>query len=80
MIAAIATLCAEGRADHMMLGHDHAPEQNSYRLHGEHDSPSPFTYIANEVRPKLADAGISPSDIDAMLIEAPRTFLEGGRE
>ena len=79
VIAAIATLCAEGRADHMMLGHDHAPEQNSFRRHGDHDSPSEFTYIVNEVRPKLAAAGVSASDVDAMLIEAPRTFLEGGR-
>lgn len=79
VIAAIATLCAEGRADHIMLAHDYAPEQNSFRRHGAHDSPSDFTYIANEVRPKLTAAGIPAADIEAMLIEAPRTFLEGGR-
>ena len=79
VIAAIATLCAEGRADHIMLAHDHAPEHNSYRRHGPHEGPSGFTYIVNEVRSKLSDAGVSDADVEAMLFEAPRTFLEGGR-
>ena len=80
IIAAIATLCAEGRADHIMLSHDHAPEHNSFRPHGAHEPPSGFTYIVNEVRPRLTEAGVSDADIEAMLFEAPRTFLEGGRE
>ena len=79
VVAAIAELCAEGRADRIMLSHDHAPEHNSYRRHGPHDPPSGFLYIVTEVRPRLEAAGVPPSDIEAMLFEAPRTFLEGGR-
>ncbi len=79
IIAAIATLCAEGRAGRIMLSHDHAPEHNSFRRHGAHEPPSGFTYIVNQVRPKLEAAGVSAADIEAMLFEAPRTFLEGGR-
>ncbi len=79
IIAAIATLCAEGRAGRIMLSHDHAPEHNSFRRHGAHEGPSGFTYIVNQVRPKLEAAGVSTADIEAMLFEAPRTFLEGGR-
>ena len=79
IIAAIATLCAEGRAGRIMLSHDHAPEHNSFRRHGAHESPSGFTYIVHQVRPRLEAAGVSSADIKAMLFEAPRTFLEGGR-
>ena len=79
VIAAIATLCAEGRANRIMLSHDHAPEHNSYRRHGPHESPSGFTYIVNEIRPRMSEAGIPDTDVETMLFEAPRTFLEGGR-
>ena len=79
IIAAIATLCGEGRAGRIMLSHDHAPEHNSFRRHGEHEPPSAFTYIVHQVRPRLEAAGVSSADIEAMLFEAPRTFLEGGR-
>jgi phosphotriesterase-related protein len=80
VLPALATLCAEGHAARIMLSHDHAPEMRSYGSHDPHASPSPFTYVLREARPKLEAAGVSAADIDTMLIEAPRAFLEGGRE
>ncbi|MDA1061898.1 MAG: TatD family hydrolase [Chloroflexi bacterium] len=79
VLTALAQLCSEGHAARIMLGHDHAPEQNVYRPHGPHESPSPFGYVLREVRPKLEALGVSAADLDAMLVTAPRAFLEGGR-
>ena len=79
VLAAIAALCAEGRAARLMLSHDHAPEMHAFRPHGPHQPPSGFTYVPREVRAKLERLGVAAADLDAMLVEAPRAFLEGGR-
>ena len=80
VLTALAQLCSEGHASRIMLGHDHGPELYAHRPHGPHDSPSPFTYVPREVRPKLEGMGVATTDLDAMLIAAPRAFLEGGRD
>ncbi len=79
VLTAVAQLCSEGHASRIMLGHDHVSEHNAYDPHGPHESPSPFTYVALEARPKLEGLGVSSADLDTMLIAAPRAFLEGGR-
>lgn len=79
VLSAIATLCAEGHADHIMLGHDHGPEQFRWGPHPPDPSPSGYTYIPREVRPKLAQIGVSGAEIETMLVQAPATFLAGGR-
>ena len=80
VLTALAQLCSEGHASRIMLGHDHGPELYARRPHGPHDSPSPFTYVPREVRPRLEGMGVAGADLDAMLIAAPREFLEGGRD
>ncbi len=79
VLEAIAALCAEGHAGHIMLSHDHVPEWD-WRPHPRHAGPSVFTYVPTEVRRKLGALGVSARDIDAMLIDAPAAFLSGGRE
>lgn len=84
VIEAIARLCSEGHAARIMLSHDHAPEAglSGYRPwgpHPQHESPTPYTYVLRTVVPKLERAGVASADVERMLIEAPATFLGGGR-
>ena len=79
VLDAIAILCEEGRADHIMLSHDHVPEWD-WTPHEAHEPPSTFIYLPTVVRPALSERGVSDANLDAMLIEAPATFLSGGRE
>ena len=37
-----------------------------------------WTYISDEVLPVMRGRGISDSDITRMLVQNPRTILEGG--
>ena len=37
-----------------------------------------WTYISEEVLPVMRDRGVSESDIATMLVDNPRTILEGG--
>jgi phosphotriesterase-related protein len=37
-----------------------------------------WTYISDEVLPVMRARGISDADIDIMLVDNPRTILEGG--
>ena len=78
VLAAIARLCAEGHAEHIMLGHDHVPETD-WRPHSRHEPPSTFVYVPTHVRERLAAIGVSPDGIEAMLVTAPAAFLAGRR-
>jgi phosphotriesterase-related protein len=78
VLEAIATLCAEGHAGHIMLSHDHVPEWD-WRPHPLHPGPSIFTYVPTDVRRKLAGLGVSERDVEAMLVDAPAAFLSGER-
>lgn len=85
VIETIARLCAAGHAGRIMLSHDHVPEATlsnywPWAGHLEHRSPTPYSYVVREAVPALKRAGVSDADIDRMLIEAPATFLLGGRE
>lgn len=77
-LAAIATLCAEGFADHILLSHDHVVDWD-WRPHPPHPSPSTFTYVPTALPPKLRALGVAETDIETMLVRAPSTFLAGGR-
>jgi phosphotriesterase-related protein len=84
VIEAIARLCADGHASKIMLSHDHVSEGGlsgylPWGPHPPHDSPTMYSYVLREVVPKLDRTGIAKADIDRMLIEAPATFLSGGR-
>jgi hypothetical protein len=78
VLATIATLCAEGQADHIILSHDHVPEWD-WRPHPPHTGVSAYCYLPLEVRPKLQSLGVQARAIDDMLIAAPAAFLGGGR-
>lgn len=84
VIRAIAILCAEGYASRILLSHDHSPVHAtlpSGRVNGSPPptSPTPYTFIPRVVRPALERQGVSRADLDRMLVEAPATFLAGGR-
>jgi phosphotriesterase-related protein len=84
VIEAIAQLCADGHADHLMLSHDHAPEAglSGYRPwgpHATHEPPTIYSYVLREVAPQLEALGVAAADLDAMLTKAPAAFLAGGR-
>ncbi|MGE0133661.1 MAG: phosphotriesterase [Dehalococcoidia bacterium] len=84
VIDAIARLCAAGHAARIMLGHDHVPEASlssywPWGGHLEHRSPSLYTHVVREAVPALRRAGVANADIDRMLVEAPASFLLGGR-
>ncbi len=85
VIEAIARLCAAGHASRIMLGHDHVPEATlsgywPWSGHLDHRPPTLYSYVVREAVPALKRTGVSDADIDRMLIEAPATFLLGGRE
>jgi phosphotriesterase-related protein len=86
VIEAVAQLCADGHASHVMLSHDHSSEAalSGYRPwwgeHPAHESPSGYTYVFREVLPQLRALGVAAADIDAMLATAPAAFLAGGRD
>ena len=79
VIDAIATLCAEGRANRIMLSHDHVPEWD-WTPHPPHEPPSRFAHVPTRVRAALMERNVAQSDIDAMLIDGPAAFLAGGRQ
>lgn len=80
VVAAIARLCEQGHAGRVTLGHDHVAEGWDWRPHEAHASPSRFTHVPVRVRAALSEAGVSPANIETMLVAAPAAFLAGGRE
>ncbi len=78
VLRAIAQLCGEGLADHILLSQDYIPEWDQRRLarHAEFD----FTYVTTQSRAHLAGLGVAEADINTMLVTAPANFLAGGRE
>ena len=80
VLTAVAQLCAEGHADHIMLGDDHGPEQWRWGPHPPDPSPSGYTYIPRELPGKLAKLGVPAAAVQAMLVAAPAAFLAGGRK
>lgn len=80
VINAIAALCAEGFAAQIMLGDDHGPEQFRWGPHPFDPSPTGWAYVPQQVRPKLAAAGITEADLNTMYVTAPAAYLSGGRD
>lgn len=74
---AIAALVALGYEKQMVLSHDHVGCAHGFRLQ-RHDEPKRrFTYIHQELLPRLRAAGISDKAIHTMLVENPRRYFEG---
>ena len=70
----VADMCAKGYAGSMMLSHDTASYLDwidpSVRLADWH-----YLHIERDVLPRLREAGVSQSQIDEMLVDAPRRWL-----
>ncbi len=77
-VAVIAELCRRGYADRMVLSHDAScyldwipgeiPPSSMPHWH--------YLHISRDVLPALRAAGVSDAQIDTMLVETPRRFLE----
>jgi phosphotriesterase-related protein len=78
-VDAVARLCAQGYADRIVLSHDAMCFVDWFpRSFTEASSNWRWTYISDEVIPVMRDRGISDTDITTMLVDNPRTILEGG--
>ncbi|MFZ0251103.1 MAG: hypothetical protein WAL61_14250 [Acidimicrobiales bacterium] len=78
-VDAVARLCARGFADRIVLSHDAMCFVDWFpRSFTEASSDWRWTYISDEVLPVMRDRGISDADITTMLVDNPRTILEGG--
>ncbi|BDZ51439.1 hypothetical protein GCM10025867_36800 [Frondihabitans sucicola] len=72
----IIELCKRGHADRVVLGHDTHVRSDSITREQRQADPSRatwhYTYLSEEVLPRLYDAGVPQKDIDQMLIDNPR--------
>jgi len=76
--AVVAELCHQGYADRMVLSHD----ASCYIDWIEGEVPMGalpdwhYLHISRDVLPALRDHGVTPQQIDTMLVDNPRRFLE----
>ncbi len=71
----------EGWAHRIMLGHDHSvprgqptPEMREQRANYQ---PDGYSFISRRVLPYLRELGTSEEDIQTIMVDNPRRFLEG---
>ena len=78
-VDAVARLCARGYAERIVLSHDAMCFVDWFpRAVMDASQTWRWTYISEEVLPVMRARGIGESDIEKMLVENPRTILEGG--
>jgi phosphotriesterase-related protein len=78
-VDAVARLCGRGYAERMVLSHDAMCFVDWFpRAFTETSSDWRWTYISDEVLPVMRARGITEADITTMLVDNPRTILEGG--
>ncbi len=77
-VAVVAELCARGHAEQLVLSHDASCYIDW--IEGEVPlAPLPnwhYLHISHDVVPALLEAGVTTDQIDAMLVDAPRRFLD----
>jgi phosphotriesterase-related protein len=79
-VRTVATLCERGWAERIVLSHDatcygdnfHNVDLSTFAPNWE------FTHISRDVLPALLNLGVTPDQIDQMLIHNPRRILEPG--
>jgi phosphotriesterase-related protein len=79
-VDAVARLCARGYSDRIVLSHD-AMCHADWFPRSFMDAASEtwrWTYISDQVLPVMRARGISETDVNRMLVQNPRTILEGG--
>jgi phosphotriesterase-related protein len=78
-VDAVARLCERGYAERLVLSHDAMCFVDWFpRSVMDASSNWRWTYISDTVLPALRARGVSEDDITRMLVENPRTILEGG--
>ncbi|HZA24014.1 MAG TPA: phosphotriesterase-related protein [Dehalococcoidia bacterium] len=77
----VKRLIDEGWAHRIMLGHDHSvprgqptPEMREQRANYQ---PEGYSFISRRVLPYLRELGTSEEDIQTIMVDNPRRFLEG---
>ena len=78
-IETVARLCEAGWAGQLVLSHDascHVDWFDDALLAG---TPNwNFLHISKEIFPRLRDRGVTESQIQSMLVDAPRRLLDSG--
>ena len=74
-IATIAILCERGYADRLVLSHDY-PAFHNWGPSTGGLVPDTYMPVPREVLPALAERGVSPDQIEQMLVLNPRRVLE----
>jgi phosphotriesterase-related protein len=78
-VDAVARLCERGYAERLVLSHDAMCFVDWFpRSVMDASSNWRWTYISDTVLPALRARGVSEDDITRMLVDNPRTVLEGG--
>jgi phosphotriesterase-related protein len=78
-VDAVARLCERGYAERLVLSHDAMCFVDWFpRSVMDASSSWRWTYISDTVLPALRARGVSEDDITRMLVDNPRTVLEGG--
>jgi phosphotriesterase-related protein len=78
-VDAVARLCARGYANRIVLSHDAMCVADWFpRSRMDASETWRWTYISDEVVPTMRTRGISAADVTTMLVENPRSILEGG--
>ena len=70
-----------GRADRIMLSHDHSVPKARYGAEVQEErfryNPDGYNFITRNVLPRLKELGVSDGDIHQIMVENPRRFFEG---
>jgi phosphotriesterase-related protein len=77
-IRTLAALAAEGYADRIILSHDAAAFMDFFTGDPNlNEDELDYLLISREVLPALVDAGVTPTQIQTMLVNTPRRFFAG---
>jgi phosphotriesterase-related protein len=71
--ATVAAMCQRGYAGAMVLSHDTACYIDWYA--SDESSAGNYTYIHDDVLPALAELGVTPGQIETMLVTNPRRYF-----
>lgn len=81
-VEVVAELCSRGHASQLVLSHDASCYIDW--IEGEVPlGPLPnwhYLHISQDVLPALRDAGVSDADIDTMMIDTPRRYLDSANQ
>lgn len=82
-VRTVATLCERGYADRIVMSHDTNCWSDKVPSHLRGVRPestmAPYTYLVDEVLPRLREAGVSEQDIHQMMVENPQTIFRGAQ-